>query len=54
MSTTIPIIVICIGVYFASELLGFYGVALAAVGAMSNYPIILALNVYSGLGQTAN
>ena len=54
MSTTFPIIVFSIGAYFSNMLLGFYGIGLTAIGSMINYPILLCLSVFSGLGQTAH
>ena len=54
MSTTVPIILISIGTYLSNMLLGFYGIGLLGIGSMANYPILLTLSVFSGLGQTGN
>jgi len=54
MSTIITIVFICLAVYFSAWLLGSYGISLLATGALINYPLILAQNIYNGLGVTAN
>lgn len=53
LSTVIPIIVLCIVVYYSHSTLGYYGVALAALGMLSNLPICLAIDGYGPISDNA-
>ena len=53
LSTIIPVIVLCIVVFYAHSSLGYYGVALAALGMLSNLPICLAIDGYGPISDNA-
>lgn len=52
-STIIPVVVLCAVCYFSHDSLGFYGVALAALGMLSNLPICLAIDSYGPVSDNA-
>lgn len=53
LSTIIPVIVLCFVVYYSHTSLGYYGVALAALGMLSNLPICLAIDGYGPISDNA-
>ena len=53
LSTIIPVIVLCGLCYVSHTLLGYYGVALAALGMLSNLPICLAIDSYGPISDNA-
>ena len=53
LSTIIPVIALCAVVYYSHSTLGFYGVALAAMGMLSNLPICLAIDGYGPISDNA-
>ena len=53
LSTVVPAILIAVTAYFANSFLGFYGVALAALGMLSNLPISLAIDGYGPISDNA-
>jgi inorganic pyrophosphatase len=53
LSTIIPVIVLCAVVYYSHSTLGYYGVALAALGMLSNLPICLAIDGYGPISDNA-
>jgi len=53
ISTIIPIIVLAIICFIAHTLLGMYGVALAALGMLSNLAISLAIDAYGPVADNA-
>jgi inorganic pyrophosphatase len=53
MSTVVPVIFIAITALIANELLGYYGVALAALGMLSNLPLSLAIDGYGPISDNA-
>lgn len=53
LSTIVPVIVLCIVCYFSHTNLGYYGVALAALGMLSNLPICLAIDSYGPISDNA-
>ena len=53
LSTIIPIIVLCIVVYYSHSTLGYFGVALSALGMLSNLPICLAIDGYGPISDNA-
>jgi inorganic pyrophosphatase len=53
LSTIIPVIVLCLICYVSHSTLGYYGVALAALGMLSNLPICLAIDSYGPVSDNA-
>ena len=53
LSTIIPVIVLCAVVYWSHSKLGYYGVALGALGMLSNLPICLAIDGYGPISDNA-
>ena len=53
LSTIIPVIVLCAVVFYAHSSLGYYGVAVAALGMLSNLPICLAIDDYGPISDNA-
>jgi Na+/H+-translocating membrane pyrophosphatase len=54
ISTIIPIILIASAAYLANMFLGFYGVGLAAIGAVCGFPIFLAHSIFAPLASNAH
>jgi inorganic pyrophosphatase len=52
-STVVPAIFIAITAYFANYFLGYYGVALAALGMLTNLPLSLAIDGYGPISDNA-
>lgn len=52
-STIVPVIVLCFICYYSHSSLGFYGVALAALGMLSNLPICLTIDSYGPISDNA-
>ena len=53
LSTIIPTVVLSFVVYYSHSTLGYYGVALAALGMLSNLPICLAIDGYGPISDNA-
>lgn len=53
LSTIIPVVVLCFVCYYAHSSLGFYGVAISALGMLSNLPICLAIDSYGPISDNA-
>jgi Na+/H+-translocating membrane pyrophosphatase len=53
MSTVVPVIFIAVTALIANHLLGYYGVALAALGMLSNLPLSLAIDGYGPISDNA-
>lgn len=52
-STAIPVIFIAITAHIANNLMGYYGVSLAALGMLSNLPLSLAIDGYGPISDNA-
>jgi len=53
LSTIIPVVLLCIVVFYSHSTLGYYGVALAALGMLANLPICLATDGYGPISDNA-
>lgn len=53
LSTIIPVIILCIVVFYCHSTLGYYGVSLSALGMLSNLPICLAIDGYGPISDNA-
>jgi K(+)-stimulated pyrophosphate-energized sodium pump len=52
-STAVPVLLICIGTIVSFNLLGLFGIALAAVGMLSTLGITLAIDAYGPIADNA-
>ena len=52
-STVVPILLICVGIFISYELVGLYGIALAAVGMLSTTGITVAIDAYGPIADNA-
>lgn len=52
-STFVPVILIAATAFLANQLLGYYGVALAALGMLANLPLGLAIDGYGPISDNA-
>lgn len=53
LSTAFPVILIALTAYISNKYLGYYGVALAALGMLSNLPLSLAIDGYGPISDNA-
>ena len=52
-STVVPAILIAVTAYFSNLFLGYYGVAVAALGMLTNLPLSLAIDGYGPISDNA-
>lgn len=52
-STFLPVVLIGLTAFLSLRLLGYYGVALAALGMLANLPISLAIDSYGPISDNA-
>ena len=53
MSTCVPLLLICVGIFLAYKTSGLYGIALAAVGMLSATGITVAVDAYGPIADNA-
>jgi inorganic pyrophosphatase len=52
-SNIIPVFTLAVCLYISFKLLGLYGIALAAIGMLSNLPTSLAIDSYGPISDNA-
>jgi H+-translocating diphosphatase len=52
-STIVPVIILSLICYYSHSSLGYYGIALSALGMLSNLPICLVIDEYDPICDNA-